>query len=55
VDVVTDPKNSDKLKIKLAKCKYAKDFKPVFTKVVDTQSADIRKLIREALTKKETN
>ena len=55
VDVMTDPKNSDKLKIKLAKCRYAKDFKPVFTKVVDTQSADIRRLIREALTKKETN
>lgn len=55
VDVVTDPKNSDKLKIKLAKCKYAKDFKPVFTKVVDTQAMDIRKLIRSSLTAKKDN
>ena len=55
VDVVTDPKNSDNLKIKLAKCKYAKDFKPVFTKVVDTQAMDIRKLIRSSLTAKKGN
>ncbi|MBO7546484.1 MAG: hypothetical protein J6T19_07270 [Paludibacteraceae bacterium] len=55
VDVVTDPKNSDNLKIKLAKCKYAKDFKPVFTKVVDTQAMDIRKLIRSSLTAKKDN
>lgn len=51
VDVLTDKKNPDKLNIKLAKCRYAKDFKPVFTKVVDTQAMDIRRLIREALTK----
>ena len=55
VDVMTDPKNSDNLKIKLAKCKYAKDFKPVFTKVVDTQAMDIRKLIRSSLTAKKDN
>ena len=55
VDVVTDPKNSDNLKIKLAKCKYAKDFKPVFTKVVDSQAMDIRKLIRSSLTAKKEN
>ncbi len=53
VDVVTDPKNNDKLKIKPAKCKYAKDFRPVFTKVVDTQAMDIRRLIRAALTKQD--
>lgn len=51
VDVLTDPKNSDNLKIKLTKCKYAKDFKPAFTKVVDSQAMDIRKIIRTALTK----
>ena len=55
VDVLTDPNNSDKLKIKLAKCKYAKDFKPVFTKVVDSQAMDIRKLIRSSLTTKKDN
>lgn len=55
VDVLTDPKDSDKLKIKLAKCRYAKDFKPVFTKVVDTQAMDIRKLIRSSLTAKKDN
>ena len=52
VDVLTDPKNSDKLKINLAKCKYAKDFSPVYTKVVETQAMDVRRLIREALTAK---
>ena len=51
VDVVSDKKNPEDLKIKLAKCKYAKDFKPVFTKVVDTESANVRELIRKALVK----
>lgn len=39
------------LDIKLAKCVYAKDFKPAFRKEVDTQSADIRKMIKAALEK----
>lgn len=37
------------LDIKLAKCVYAKDFRPVFRGEVDTRAADIRKLIRQAL------
>lgn len=37
------------LDIKLAKCIYAKDFKPVFRGEVDTRSADIRAMIRKAL------
>lgn len=39
------------LDIKLAKCVYAKDFKPVFRREVDTQAADIRKMIKAALEK----
>ena len=53
VDILTDKKNPDKLQIKLAKCRYAKDFKPAYTKVVETQAMDLRKLIREALTKQD--
>lgn len=39
------------LKIKLAKCKYAKDFKPTFNRKVDTQSAELRSIIRESMRK----
>jgi len=39
------------LDIKLEKCVYAKDFKPVLRKDVDTQAADIRKMIKAALEK----
>ncbi len=39
----------DDLKIKPAKCRYAKDFKPAFHREVDTRSGDIRKVIRETL------
>lgn len=41
----------DDLKIRPAKCRYAQDFKPVFRKEVDTQAADIRKMIKQALEK----
>lgn len=41
----------DDLKIKLAKCKYAKDFKPVLNQKVDTQSAELRSIIRESMRK----
>lgn len=41
--------NFDDLKITPAKCRYAKDFRPVFHKEVDTQAADIRKMIKKAL------
>lgn len=39
------------LDIKLTKCVYAKDFKPMFRREVDTQAADIRKMIKQALEK----
>lgn len=41
--------NMDNLKIKLAKCKYAKDFKPLFHGKVDTQSAELRAIIRNSM------
>ncbi len=43
--------NIDDLKIKLAKCKYAKDFKPLFHGKVDEESAAIRKTIRDSMRK----
>ena len=48
VDVKGTP---DDLSIKLAKCIYAKDFKPIFHKDVDTQSAELRSIIRESMRK----
>ncbi|MBQ9340447.1 MAG: hypothetical protein IJS13_09000 [Paludibacteraceae bacterium] len=39
----------DDLKIRPAKCRYAKDFKPIFHREIDTRSADIRSMIRKAL------
>lgn len=41
----------DDLQIKAAKCKYAQDFKPLFHHDVDTQSAELRKTIRESMRK----
>lgn len=43
--------NLDDLKIKLAKCKYAQDFKPLFHRKVDTQTAELRTLIRQSMQK----
>lgn len=43
--------NQDDLKIKLAKCKYAKDFKPHFHGKVDEESANMRKMIRNSMRK----
>ena len=43
--------NIDDLKIKLAKCKFAKDFRPVFHGKVDTQSAELRQMIRDSMRK----
>ena len=43
--------NIDDLKIKLAKCKFAKDFKPHFHGKVDEESANLRKMIRESMRK----
>ena len=41
----------DNLDIKLAPCKFAKDFKPLFHRKVDTQSAELRSMIRESMRK----
>ena len=41
----------DDLDIKLAPCKFAKDFKPLFRKKVDAQSAELRSMIRESMRK----
>lgn len=43
--------NLDDLKIKLAKCKYAQDFKPLFHRKVDTQTAELRTMIRQSMQK----
>ena len=43
--------NLDDLNIKLAPCRFAKDFKPLFHRKVDTQSAELRSIIRESLRK----
>lgn len=43
--------NLDDLDIKLAPCKFAKDFKPLFQRKVDTQSAELRSMIRESMRK----
>ena len=43
--------NIDDLHIKLAKCKYAQDFKPLFHKEIDKESANLRKTIRESMRK----
>ena len=43
--------NLDDLNIKLAPCRFAKDFKPLFHRKVDTQSAEIRSMIRESMRK----
>ncbi len=48
VDVKGTP---DDLSIKLAKCIYAKDFRPIFHRNVDTQSAELRSIIRESMRK----
>ena len=41
----------DNLDIKLAKCKYAKDFRPIFHGKVDGHSAMLRSIIRESMRK----
>jgi hypothetical protein len=43
--------NIDDLDIKLVKCKFAKDFKPVFNRKVDSQSMELRNMIRESMRK----
>lgn len=43
--------NLDNLNIKLAKCKFAKDFRPTWHRKVDTESADLRRRIRQSLQK----
>lgn len=41
----------DDLKIKLAKCRYAQDFRPVFRRETDKQNAELRKVIKASLQK----
>ena len=41
----------DNLKIKLAKCKYAKDFKPHWYQKADTQSLELRQRIKQSMEK----
>lgn len=43
--------NLDDLDIKLAPCKFAKDFKPLFHRKVDNHSAELRSMIRESMRK----
>lgn len=43
--------NLDDLKIGLAPCRYAKDFKPLFHRDVDEKAAGIRRMISESLKK----
>ncbi len=41
--------NFDDLDIKLAKCKYAQDFRPIIRRDVETQNASLKKMINAAL------
>ena len=41
--------NIDDLKIKLAKCKFAQDFKPHWYQKVDTQSQELRQRIKQSM------
>ena len=43
--------NIDDLKIKLAKCKYAQDFKPHWYQKVDNQSRELRERIKKSMEK----
>jgi hypothetical protein len=43
--------NIDDLKIKLAKCKFAQDFKPHWYQKADTQSRELRQLIKQSMEK----
>jgi len=43
--------NLDDLKIKLAKCKYAKDFHPHFYQKADSQSMELRNMIKQSMVK----
>ena len=44
--------NMDDMDVSLAKCKYAEYFKPTARKDVEKKKLELRKLIREALTRK---
>ena len=43
--------NLDDLSIKPAKCRYAQDFRPIIHKDVESQSAELRRIIAESLKK----
>jgi hypothetical protein len=44
--------NMDKMEYKLAKCKYAEYYRPVSRRSVENKQLELRKMIRDALTKK---
>jgi hypothetical protein len=39
----------DDLNIKLAKCKYAQDFRPIFRRDIETQNLTLKKMIDQTL------
>ena len=41
----------DDLQIKLAKCKFAKDFRPHWYQKTDSQSLELRRMIKNSLEK----
>ena len=41
----------DNLDIKLAKCKFAKDFRPHWYQKTDTQSMELRRMIKASMEK----
>ena len=43
--------NMDDLKIKLAKCKFAKDFRPHWYQKADSQSLELRQMIKQSMEK----
>ena len=43
--------NVDDLQIKLVKCKYAQDFRPHWYQKTDTQSMELRRMIKESMRK----
>ena len=43
--------SADNLQIKLAKCKFAQDFRPIRHKKTDSQSQELRRMIRQSMEK----
>jgi hypothetical protein len=47
--------NPDKMKFKPVKCKYANLYRPAARREIDTRQLEIRKMIRDALTRRVSN